>query len=61
MEAKDWIKEKAQKITDGYKEPFTGEVYHAGETWVHFKMFAVPLKEANKYDSFDELLKAKLV
>lgn len=56
---KNWIKEKAVKITEGYKNPFTGDLMDS-RTYVHFRIFAVPLEECELFDSFDELLKAKL-
>ena len=56
---KNWIKEKALKITDGYKNPFTGDLMDS-RSYVHFKTFAIPLEECNQYNSFDELLKSKL-
>lgn len=56
---KNWIKETAAKITEGYENPFTGDLMD-DRTYVHFKMFAVPLEECEKFESFDELLKASL-
>ena len=56
---KDWIKEKAVKITEGYKDPFTGDVID-DRTHVHFRVFALPLEECEKFNSFDELMKSKL-
>jgi len=58
-EIKTWIKEKSLKITDGYKNPFTGDLMD-DRKYVHFKTFAVALEEANKFNSFDELLAAKI-
>jgi len=57
---KSWIKEKSRMITDGYKNPFTGEVMDT-RPYVHFVTFAVPLEDCEKYNSFDELLKSRLV
>lgn len=56
---KSWIKEKSIKITEGYKNPFTGDLMDS-RTYVHFRTFAVALEECEKYDSFDELLKSNL-
>lgn len=56
---KNWIKEKAEKITEGYKNPFTGELMD-DRTYVHFKTFAIALEECEIFNSFDELLKATL-
>ena len=56
MEVKQWIKDKAQKITDGYKDGFTGLVLDDSEQYVYFGTFACKLSKANQYDSFDELL-----
>lgn len=53
---KQWIKEKAVKITEGYKNPFTGEIID-DKTYVHFRTFAAPLEKCNKYNSFSELIK----
>lgn len=57
---KNWIKEKALKITEGYKNPFTGDLMDS-RTYVHFKTFSVSFEECEKYDSFDDLLKSKLI
>ena len=57
---KKWIKERAVKITEGYKNPFTGDLTDS-RTYVHFRTFAISLQECEKFDSFDELLKAKLL
>lgn len=58
MEAqKSWIKEMAVKITEGYKNPFTGDLMDT-RTYVHFRTFAKPLEECEKYESFGDLLKA---
>lgn len=54
---KKWLEGK--KITKGYKNPFTGEIQDHRD-YVHFFTFSVPLEEANKYESFEELLKAKI-
>lgn len=52
----EWITSKAKKITDGYKNPFTGELTDRRK-YVHFTVFACPLERAIKHDSFDSLLK----
>ena len=57
---KNWIKEKAVKITEGYKNPFTGDLMDS-RTYVHFKTFAILFEECEKYNSFDDLLKSKLI
>ena len=56
---KNWIKEKAVKITEGYINPFTGDLMD-NRTYVHFAIFAVPLEECELFESFDELLNSKL-
>lgn len=56
---KNWIKEKAVKITEGYKNPFTGDLMDS-RTYVHFRTFAITLEECETFNSFDELLKSKL-
>ena len=53
------IKEKAVKITEGYKNPFTGDLMDS-RTYVHFRTFAIALEECETFNSFDELLKSKL-
>ena len=55
-----WIKEKAQKITNGYVNPFTGDLMD-NRTYVHFRSFAILLEECEKFDSFDEMIKSKLI
>ncbi len=57
---KNWIKEKAVKITEGYKNPFTEDLMDE-RTYVHFVTFALALEECEAFKSFDELLKAKLI
>ena len=39
---KNWIKEKAVKITEGYKNPFTGDLMDS-RTYVHFRTFEMSL------------------
>jgi len=56
---KNWINEKATRITKGYKNPFTSDLMDS-RTYVHFRTFAVLLEECNKFNSFDDLLKSKL-
>ena len=56
---KNWIKEKAVRITEGYINPFTGDLMDA-RTHVHFRTFAIPLEECEMFNSFDELLESKL-
>lgn len=56
---RDWIRAKSIRITEGYKNPFTGELMD-GRTYVHFRTFAIALEECEQYETFDELLKSKL-
>lgn len=56
---KSWIKEKAVKITEGYTNPFTGDLMDS-RLYVHFRLFAIALDECEAFNSFDELLTAKL-
>ena len=58
---KTWIKEKAKKITNGYKNPFTGEITDKGSLYVHFVTFACKAEQAQKYDSLEELIKATIL
>ena len=56
---KNWIKEKAVKITKGYTNPSTGDLMDS-RTYVHFRTFAIALEECEVFNSFDELLKAMI-
>jgi len=55
---KKWISEKAKKITNGYKNPFTGETVNEDDLYAHFVCFASKVSDCEKYDSFDEFLKS---